>query len=174
MKDTLKAFDGFKNNQKGVWSNVFLIYVYSESAFNTLQIEIKHTCWKISFVQSKRYKKYPLSSFASFNSSQLYFYITTLIWVEEQGSLKMCVEFSILDSVSFLLKSICSVLRDLVLFVQFKKREKHQWRIVSFSKFACFSLLTLLKLILLHGCFSRFLNCKNGTKSRNAPHILVQ
>ena len=23
----------------------------------------------------------------------------------------------------------------------------------------------------LHGCFSRFLNCTNGTKSRNAPHI---
>ena len=30
---------------------------------------------------------------------------------------------------------------------------------------------TLLKLTLLHGCFSRFLNCTNGTKSRNAPHI---
>ena len=31
---------------------------------------------------------------------------------------------------------------------------------------------TLLKLTLLHGCFSRFLNCTNGTKSRNAPHML--
>ena len=30
---------------------------------------------------------------------------------------------------------------------------------------------TLLKLTLLHGCFSRFLNCTNGTKSRNASHI---
>ena len=29
---------------------------------------------------------------------------------------------------------------------------------------------TLLKLTLLHGCFSRFLNCTNGTKSRNASH----
>ena len=27
---------------------------------------------------------------------------------------------------------------------------------------------TLLKLTLLHGCFSRFLNCTNGTKSCNA------
>ena len=30
---------------------------------------------------------------------------------------------------------------------------------------------TLLKLALLHGCFSRFLNCTNGTKSRKASHI---
>ena len=29
---------------------------------------------------------------------------------------------------------------------------------------------TLLKLTLLHGCFSRFLNCTNGTKSRNTSH----
>ena len=28
---------------------------------------------------------------------------------------------------------------------------------------------TLLKLTLLHGCFSRFLNCTNATKLRNAP-----
>ena len=26
---------------------------------------------------------------------------------------------------------------------------------------------------LLHGCFSRFLNCTNATKSRKAPHIMV-
>ena len=30
---------------------------------------------------------------------------------------------------------------------------------------------TLLKVTVLHGCFSRFLNCTNGTKSRNTPHI---
>ena len=30
---------------------------------------------------------------------------------------------------------------------------------------------TLLKLALLRGCFSRFLNYTNGTKSRDAPHI---
>ena len=33
---------------------------------------------------------------------------------------------------------------------------------------------TLLKLTLLHGCFSRFLNCTNGTKSRNASHVSCQ
>ena len=31
---------------------------------------------------------------------------------------------------------------------------------------------TLLKLTLLHGCFSRFLNCTNVTKSRIASHIV--
>ena len=30
---------------------------------------------------------------------------------------------------------------------------------------------TLLNLTLLHECFSRFLNCTNGTKSRNASQI---
>ena len=32
---------------------------------------------------------------------------------------------------------------------------------------------TLLKVTLLHGCFSRFLNCANGTKSRKASHIYI-
>ena len=31
---------------------------------------------------------------------------------------------------------ICDALRDLVLFVQFKKREKHPWSSVNFSKVA--------------------------------------
>ena len=35
---------------------------------------------------------------------------------------------------------ICDVLRDLVPFVQFKKREKHPWKSVTFSKVAEFSL----------------------------------
>ena len=30
---------------------------------------------------------------------------------------------------------------------------------------------TLLKVILFHGCFSRFLNCTNGTKSRKVSNI---
>ena len=31
---------------------------------------------------------------------------------------------------------------------------------------------TSLKVTLLHGCFSRFLNCSNCTKLRNAPFLL--
>ena len=51
---------------------------------------------------------------------------------------------------------ICGALRNLVLFVQFKKRLKPA---------------TLLKLTLLRGCFLRFLNCTNVTESCNVPHI---
>ena len=54
----------------------------------------------------------------------------------------------------------CGALRDVVPFVQFKKREKHLWRSVNFS--------VSLKLTLLHGCF---LNCTNGAISHNAPQI---
>ena len=52
---------------------------------------------------------------------------------------------------------ICDALHDLVAFVQFEKREKHQWR---------------QKITLLHGCFSCFLNCTNDTKSGNASHMI--
>ena len=31
---------------------------------------------------------------------------------------------------------------------------------------------TLLKVTLLHGCFSRFLNCTNGTKLCKTSHII--
>ena len=40
----------------------------------------------------------------------------------------------------------------------------------NFSKVAGLKPVTLLKLTLFHGCFSRFLNSKNGTKSRSASH----
>ena len=52
-----------------------------------------------------------------------------------------------------------------------KKREKYPWRNANFSKVAGLKPATLLNLTLLHGCFSRFLNCTNGTKSRIAPHL---
>ena len=66
---------------------------------------------------------------------------------------------------------ICDALCDLVPFVQFKNREKHPWRSVNFSEFADLKPATLLKLTLFHECFSRFLNCANGIKPLNAPHI---
>ena len=62
------------------------------------------------------------------------------------------------------IRCLWCALRGLVPFVQFKKREKHPWKCVTFS-------YTLLKVTLLHGCFSRILNCTNGTKSRNASHL---
>ena len=72
-----------------------------------------------------------------------------------------------LPRLSKFLLLICDALHDLVLFVQFKKREKHPAGLFKYVKSA-----TLLKLTLLHGCFSRFLNCTNSIKSRKAPHII--
>ena len=63
--------------------------------------------------------------------------------------------------------NIWDALRDLVPFVHFFKSEEHPWRSVSFSKVA-----GLQKVTLLHGCFSRFLNCANSTKSRRVSHIV--
>ena len=51
-------------------------------------------------------------------------------------------------------------------FVQFNKREKHPWKSVTFC--------TLLKATLFHGCFSRFLNCATGIKSRKASQQFSQ
>ena len=47
------------------------------------------------------------------------------------------------------------------------KREKHLWRSVTFTP------ATLLKVSLLRGSISRFLNCANGTKSSEACHLLT-
>ena len=40
-------------------------------------------------------------------------------------------------------------------------------------KFA-FSFAFLVKVKLLHGCFSRFLNCANVTKSRNTSQMIAE
>ena len=66
---------------------------------------------------------------------------------------------------------ICDVQRNLKPFVQFKKHKKHPWRSVTSSKVAGFQPATLLKVTLLYGCFSRFLNCAYGTKLCNSSHI---
>ena len=50
------------------------------------------------------------------------------------------VIFSLAMSVTFRKTDICGALRVSVSFVQFKKREKHPWRSVNFSKVADFSL----------------------------------
>ena len=80
-----------------------------------------------------------------------------------QNSSKCLFSYRLIGNIPILLP--CNInsgaLRDLVSCTQFKKREKHPWR----------SVTQLLKVTLLHGCFSCFLNCTNGTKSRRAPHI---
>ena len=52
-------------------------------------------------------------------------------------------------------------LRDLVPFVQFKNMKNTHGGV----------LILVLKLTLLHGCFSHFLNCTNDTKLHNAPQM---
>ena len=52
----------------------------------------------------------------------------------------------------------CDALRDLVTLVQFKNMKKILRG-------------TLLKVTLYHGCFSRILNCANGTKWRKASQL---
>ena len=49
----------------------------------------------------------------------------------------------------------CDALRDFVPFVQIKKREKHPRRSVDYNKVAGLKPATLLRLTLLHGCFSK-------------------
>ena len=86
------------------------------------------------------------------------------------------------DTINRVINYIIDTLHDFVLFVQFKKCEKHPWRSVTFGKLAgcklkvtllhgCLKPATFLKVTILHGCFSRFLNCTNGTKSRNASQL---
>ena len=50
------------------------------------------------------------------------------------------------------------------LYMRCFEREKYLWRSVAFSK--VLFLVILLKLIFLHECFLRFLNCINSTKSQ--------
>ena len=57
----------------------------------------------------------------------------------------------------------CAIWYDLYNLKNVKKTHEGVLILVNF--------LTLLKLTLLDGRFSRFLNCRNGTKSRNASHI---
>ena len=57
--------------------------------------------------------------------------------------------FSSLGEIALWHYQVCDSLRDLAPYAQFKNREKHPRR-----------------------SFLRFLNCTNGTKSRNASHIM--
>ena len=64
--------------------------------------------------------------------------------------------------------AICDVLRYLVSFVQCKKHVS----LVKFRLKPAVPATTLLKVSLLRGCFSRFVNCSNSTKLRKTSHII--
>ena len=82
----------------------------------------------------------------------------------------MALRFSSLKLVAFRYLYICAVLRCLVPFVQFEKREKIPMEECYFNNVAGLKPTTLIKVTLLHGCCSGFLNCANDTKSHNATH----
>ena len=62
---------------------------------------------------------------------------------------------------------------DLLPFLKFKNVQKDPWRSHTFTKVAGSQLATLLKVSLLHGCFSRFLDCTDGIKTRKALQLLT-
>ena len=75
LKDTLKAFDDFKNKQKNVWNNVFWyveVYIFWKCIQYTTHWD-KTQILKNFLRAKKQYKNCPLFSFASPNSSQFYF-----------------------------------------------------------------------------------------------------
>ena len=103
FKDTLKAFDDFKNKQKSVWSNAFW-YVKVCIFWKCIQYTIQ---WdKIQML-----KKFPSNKISSTKNAIFFFcelqLITVLLlicdsymsWSTRFVSLKLCVEFSIYDSV---------------------------------------------------------------------------
>ena len=111
FEDMLKAFNDFKNKQQKRTKKLFFDmykYIYSESLFDTLYNAIKHKCSKKSFRQNKRYKN---ALFFFFRELQLiivllFICISYMSWSTTLISLKLCVAFSIFDSVLFLLKFI--------------------------------------------------------------------
>ena len=85
-------------------------------------------------------------------------FIDTSVFQEMSGKLqKLKSNVKIFGSCLSYRRNIWDASRDLVPFVPFEKREKHPWR--------------SLKVTLLHGCSSRFLNYKNGTKLRKTSHM---
>ena len=103
MKDTLKLSTIWKtsNKKKCFWCvKVYIFWRFTQYVIEWDKIQM------FSFGQNKRYKAF----FASSNSSQFYFELAILIsyisWSKKLISLKLCVGFSVFESVSFLLKFI--------------------------------------------------------------------
>ena len=92
-------------------------------------------------------------------------------------------DYKVLPSLSFDILPT----KNLMQACNFTKSNTHPWVFFTFFKLYkwyqiaqritymyytyIFESATLLKVTLLHGCFSRFLNCTNGTKLHNASHM---
>ena len=110
IKDTLKAFDDFKNKQKSVWSNVFW-YVKVCIFWKCIQYTIH---WdKIQMLKTTPSDKKTVQKVPSILFRELQLIIVLLLicdsymsWSTRFVSPKLCLGFSIFDSFSFLLKII--------------------------------------------------------------------
>ena len=71
----------------------------------------------------------------AFETSKIQYAFTYMV---QKSAPSHLMKYCVLMAVLFEYITICDVLRDLVPFVQFKKREKHPWRAVTFSKVAGF------------------------------------
>ena len=105
IKDTLKAFDDFKNKQKSVWSNVFW-YVKVCIFWKCIQ-------YTIYWDKTQMLKKFPSDKMKGTKNRELQLIIVLLLicdsymsWSTRFVSPKLCLGFSIFDSFSFLLKII--------------------------------------------------------------------
>ena len=105
IKDTLKAFDDFKNKQKSVWSNAFW-YVKVCIFWKCIQ-------YTIYWDKTQMLKKFPSDKMKGTKNRELQLIIVLLLicdsymsWSTRFVSPKLCLGFSIFDSFSFLLKII--------------------------------------------------------------------
>ena len=105
IKDTLKAFDDFKNKQKSVWSNFFW-YVKVCIFWKCIQ-------YTIYWDKTQMLKKFPSDKMKGTKNRELQLIIVLLLicdsymsWSTRFVSPKLCLGFSIFDSFSFLLKII--------------------------------------------------------------------
>ena len=111
--------------------------------------------WKTKQTQEKLKSKgkLPVIVFSHGIMSSRNTYSTFCTQLASEGNVAVAVEHrldvDLFDPFNINFLIVFDALRDLVSFLQFKKREKHTWRSV---------ILTLLKVTFLHGCSSRFLN----------------
>ena len=97
VKDTLKAFDDFKNKQKKVWSNVFWyvkVYIFWK-CIQYITPWDKTQMLKNSFGQNKRCKKCPLFFFFDLQLITVLLLIcdSYMSWSATFVSLQLCLEF---------------------------------------------------------------------------------
>ena len=110
LKDTLRAFDDFKNKQKSAWSVFWYVksmYILKVcTLYNTLYI--KHKTQMLRKLSSDKINGKKMSS-SFFRELQVItvFLLTCdsyMSWSTRFVALNLCVAFFIFDSVSFLLK----------------------------------------------------------------------